>query len=93
MDTNIKPPATVLMAENITVSIPAAMAVEQAMDATKEAATRAIAHTQKTMSEEKQKHIAMRMREMGFTNVRITSNGVYGFRVGAKSAQVTTAAQ
>ena len=64
----------------------------EAMDVTKEA-TRAIAHTSKTMSEEKQKHIAMRMREMGFTNVRITSNGVYGFRLGAKSAQVMTAAQ
>ena len=90
MDTNIKPPATVLMAENITVSIPAAMAAEQAMDATKEA-TRAMAHTQKTMSEQKREHIAERMKQMGFTNVRVTSNGVYGFRVGARAKEAQTA--
>ncbi|WP_298790823.1 hypothetical protein [uncultured Campylobacter sp.] len=63
----------------------------EAMDVTKEVTTRAIAHTQKTMSEEKQKHIAMRMREMGYTNVRITSNGVYGFRVGSRAKEAQTA--
>ena len=64
----------------------------EAMDVTKEA-TRAIAHTQKTMSEEKQKHIAMRMREMGYTNVRVTPYTSYGFRPGARAKEAQSAAQ